>query len=158
MKKLIFALFVILNTNLYAHDTSGCLMIESSKSIKTTFGNSLLVKSTQVSNNSCWNVQNNSVTITYRWVQDSDNESQDVKIWANINGNTKTLITQITCTELRSESISYSKDTTNNDAFLCSATATVKTGFLENVSLELAPMINGSWDTGGYAQNYSFEF
>jgi hypothetical protein len=156
MKAIIPTFILVLSSSLYAHDTSGCSMIEKSKSKETNFRNSLQVKSTQASGRSCWNADSSSVTISYKWIQNSDNESQSVKIWSNINGNIKTLNTQITCREI--ESISYSKETTDESAFLCNATAIVKTGFQENIYLELAPQINGSWDTSGYARNYFFEF
>jgi hypothetical protein len=155
MKNLILTLTTLMTANLYAHDTSGCYMRETSKTAKTAFGHSLQVTSSMSLNSSCWNAESSSVTIAYGWVQDSDDDSHSVTIWANINGNAKTLNPQVRC--LRDQRISYSKDTTNTGSYLCTATAVVQIGYQQGVSVEVAPQIDGSWDTRGYAQNYSFE-
>lgn len=161
MKTLISSLAVLLlSLNAYAVDTSNCSAMKSaSKGAETAKGNYLQVQTLNSASASCPYSRDAKVTISYIWDQETNNTPK-VLFWTKLSGlnlnQEATVNTYVTCNELAGDG--YNLDTSNKKVFRCSAQASLGTGYQEKLNVEVAPQIDGSWDTRGYSQNYTFKF
>lgn len=140
----------------FAVDTSGCTpLTQKNQSVKTVSGKALVVQAFQAKPG-CWNANQSQVQINYYWLQDSFSaENVHAHFWVRINGEETNLDGQVSC-HLNS-GWSLGADTSGHGDFLCSAVANVGVK-ADSVTVEVAPELQGQWDTAGYGQNYTFKF
>lgn len=129
-------------------------MQKREKQSMTAFGHRLVVEESKASSSSCWNAILGTVVMSYEWI-DTNSSGQEVIFWARINQKEMTFDTHITCERNK---FSYAHDTSGRSFFHCKAQARVTVGFNANNYIEIAPNINGSWDTYGHSNNYHFSF
>jgi len=104
----------------------------------------------------CWNISSSGFNITYAWGQNvPTSQYNQVGFWVRVN-NFEFHInhTEIKCTT--NNSLNYSHNTNGQQNYLCTATAYVKVGNNEAWDIEIAPQVDGSWDTAGHGNNYRF--
>jgi hypothetical protein len=150
---LLLALLTALSAASPAHavDTSGCSqLVETTARATTTSGNLLTATYAHAPRANCWNANQASVTIAYRFLAVEPNPA--VSFWVKLNGRDQTLIARVTCS---SDSSGVAKDTSNARRFACFALASIPTG-LGSQTLEVAPAVNGNYDTSGYGENSRF--
>jgi hypothetical protein len=136
----------------YAVDTSGCgQRLESTLGGATPAGR-VEVTYDRAPRENCWNADQAYLRVRY-----SLNQPQApgrVSFWVSFNGGTQTLDGSVTCTP---EASFYGKDTRNQRGQQCVATLTLPTR-LGRQELELAPIVDGRFDTAGYGLNVRVSF
>lgn len=152
MKTLITSLAVLFSFTTFASDTTGCpTMHTTSKDTTTAFGNNLLIQALNAAGPDCSYAKDSKITISYSWVQDTT-DAPRVEFWTKINNTGITLdltvVAYVSCNEINSTST----------RFKCVAKALIGTGYQNKMDVEVAPLIDGQWDTKGYNQNYNFQF
>lgn len=157
MKTLITSLAVLLSLQIFASDSTGCpTMHTTSKETTTTFGNNLAIQALNAAGPDCSYAKDSRITIIYSWFQDSG-YTPHIDFWTRINNNgltnDLTVFAYVSCNEFNSGpySVPYNR-------FKCFAKAIIGTGYQNKISVEVAPLIDGHWDTRGYSQNYYFQF
>ncbi len=159
MKTLITSLAVLFSITTFASDTTGCpTMHTTSKDATTAFGNNLLIQALNAAGPNCSYAKDSRVTIFYSWFQDADNYPR-VEFWTKINNTGITLdltvVAYVTCNELNSAHYLHQ---VSGKRFKCTAKAMIGTGYQDKMDVEVAPLIDGKWDTRGFSQNYYFQF
>ena len=129
-------------------------MKKSTHEAQTQLGNYLQVQSYKASAPTCWNAQDSQVIVSYQWMQTSP-ETRSVIFWAKVNQSEAAIQAYVSCA--KSNEFGYAHNTSGEAYYLCKAEAQISKGYHESLSVEVAPQINGLWDTRGYAQNYSFQ-
>ena len=152
MKKITPIIVLLLSINARAYDTSGCNMRENSQETQTVLKNTLRVQSEIAQSSRCWNADDSAVNITYEWFQNNGETDQRVQFWTKINQVESTVAARVYCKQFDGGG-NY---TNYGNTYKCQAVASVKVGYQENITIEVAPKIDGSWDTKGYSQNYFF--
>jgi len=141
----------------FAVDTSGCSPLkQQSQQVSTVQGRLLTVTSFQALQGSCWNTNQTHIEISYQWLQEISAVENTAQIWLKINEREGTLNLTTSCAASHDQ-MTYEKNTSGKTIYRCSGTATVavKPGALR---VEVAPVVNGAWDTHGFGQNYIFNF
>lgn len=152
MKTLITSLAVLLSFTTFASDTTGCpTMHTTSKEALTAMGNNLTIQALNAAGPDCSYAKDSKITILYSWLQDS-NYVPKVEFWTKVDNTGVTLdltvVAYVSCNELNSTS----------NRIKCVAKAMIGTGYQDKMDVEVAPFIDGQWDTLGYSQNYIFKF
>ncbi|RZA06889.1 MAG: hypothetical protein EOP11_09175 [Proteobacteria bacterium] len=149
----LLALLAALPSASFAADTSGCSqMVERTLHATTSGGNLLTATYAHAPRENCWNANQASLTLAYRF--SSAERAAEVALWVNLNGKAQTLPARLSCTDAQS---GMQKDTNNQRRFACFAIV-VLPAVLGAQSLEVAPSVNGAFDTRGYGENASFQF
>lgn len=156
MKTLITTFILIASFQAHGLDTSGCRFEEKNQQTKTSANLSLKVQSSMINSPTCWNANDSVLNISYEWLQGSAMVSQVVNFWMNINGQQRTFSAHIICKHLNE--LNYAADTSGAITYRCAATARVRVGYQKNILVEIAPQMNGVWDTPGFQKNYLFQF
>jgi len=158
--KILITLFCALSVfQLFALDTSGCSPMNSQNLSKVTVnGASLVLTSSKSPISDCWNLSSSGFTIAYIWGQNvQTSQYSQVGFYVKVN-NLEFPIdysdVDIRCTT--SNSLSYSHNTNGQQNYLCTATTYVKVGNNEAWDIEIAPQVDGSWDTAGFRKDYKF--
>lgn len=159
MKTLITSLAVLFSLTTLASDSTGCpTMHTTSKETVTAFGNNLAIQTLNAAGPDCSYAKDSRITIVYSWFQNSGNPPH-VDFWTRINNNGLTqelsVFAYVSCNEFNSGPYS---DHSNGNRFKCFAKAMIGTGYQDKMNVEVAPLIDGNWDTRGYSQNYYFQF
>jgi len=142
---------------LFAYDTTGCSQLVSQTiSSVTAKGASLTLTSSKSPRNDCWNISSSGFNIAYSWSQNvSDPQYNQVGFWIKINDVESYLSSNtIKCT--MNNSLSYSHNTSGVQEYQCTASIFYLVGNTEAWDIEIAPQIDGSWDTVGFGNNYNF--
>jgi hypothetical protein len=157
MKNLIASFIVLfMSLSIQANDTSGCNMRESLKETRTTSGNNLRVQYVMAPQSRCWNADDGAIAISYEWLQNNSDENHNAIFWTKINQFESTIKANISCKRFDNGGL-YNSNSREN-SYLCRAIGRIKIGYNENAIVEIAPQLDGSWDTKGFAQNYLFKF
>jgi len=157
MKKILATITVLfLSLGVQANDTSGCGTRENLKEARTTKGNNLQVHFKMAPNSRCWNAEDGAITISYEWLQKNDDENHKAVFWTKTNQSVSTINANISCK--RFDNGRFYTSNSSDNSYVCRAIGSLKIGFQENVAVEIAPQLDGSWDTKGFSQNYLFKF
>lgn len=131
-------------------------MHTTSKETTTAFGNNLTVQALNAAGPNCSYAKDSRITIVYSWFQNSG-YAPHVDFWTRINneGLTRelTVFAYVSCNEFKIGP--YSDESTR---YKCLAKTMIGTGYQNKMNIEVAPLIDGQWDTRGYSQNYYFQF
>lgn len=133
-------------------------MHTTSKDATTAFGNNLHIQALNAAGPNCSYAKDSKVTILYSWFQDADYHPR-VEFWAKINNIGITLdltvVANVSCNELKNSPYLFQA---SGKRFKCFAKAVIGTGYQDKMAVEVAPSIDGQWDTRGFSQNYYFQF
>ncbi|RYZ98530.1 MAG: hypothetical protein EOP11_20570 [Proteobacteria bacterium] len=144
----LFALLLSPTLPANAADTSGCSqLVQTTAHATTANGNLLTATYAHAARANCWNASQAAVTIAYRF--SSETAQPSVGLWVKLNGRDQTLTAQVTCSSVQS---GIAKDTSPRASFACFALATLPTATGAQ-ELEIAPSVNGAFDTSAYGQN-----
>lgn len=101
----------------------------------------------------CWNAADGNVAVSYEWAQDSSNTNHKSQFWIRTNQDEgRTYEGSVSCRSNESLSYSYS----SAESYTCKAQVILKIGYQKDLNIEVAPALDGRWDTKGYGDNYLF--
>lgn len=154
---MLLLLLGLLSTPAHAVDTSGCSqLVEVTQQAGTAGGNRLVVTASRAPRPDCWNARNATLSVNYVWRAERSTEAPRVSVWYRVNNQSGTAPASVIC--MGPGRYSLNKRTDNVNEVECHAVATLPFPAEGNVSVELAPVVNGAWDTAGYGQNTQFRF
>lgn len=150
-------LLSLLSTPAYAVDTSGCSqLVTVTQEARTAAGARLRVTSSRAPRRDCWNARNATLAVQYTWRSERSVDAPQVSVWYRVNNQSGTSPASVFC--VGPGRYGMDKRTDNLNEVECHASATLPFPAEGNVSVELAPVVNGDWDTSGFGQNTSFRF
>jgi hypothetical protein len=145
--------------NASAVDTSGCSQLRESSDSKVTSQGALLTVTAKLSPKaSCWNAGSSHVVIDYRWVQSSKAVVPTAgAFWMRVNGAESQQNANLICMPV--SNLKAQANTSGESQVECSMRAIEKLSVTgqTRVEIEVAPVLDGNWDTKGFEQNYVFE-
>lgn len=152
MKYLLGFALVMASLSAGAVDTTGCSPLQEQTKEKTTaHGGVIKVTSLKAPAASCWNVNESTLRVAYSWLQDDANTSLiHAAIWMQVNNRAVTVLASVSCTFATPGAYQVTR-------YVCTATAESRVGDIDTWNIEVAPVLNGVWDTAGYGQNYRFQ-
>jgi len=144
---------------LFAYDTTGCSpLVSKTISRVTAKGASLVLTSFKSPRNDCWNKASSGFKIAYSWSQNvSTSQYTQVGFWIKVN-DIDFYLNSNTTKCIINNSLHYSHNTSGEQEYRCTASLFYLVGDTEVWDIEIAPQIDGSWDTAGYSNNYKFSF
>jgi hypothetical protein len=139
-----------LTPSAFAVDTSGCSqLLESRQTVQGSLG-ALTATYARAPRENCWNADQARIDLDYSYA----GPQAPVSFWINVNGSERTLPASVSCS---SGSSGYAKDTRNERPQNCVAHATLPVR-LGRQELEVAPIVNGTFDTQGFGKNLRLSF
>ncbi|XGC81933.1 hypothetical protein ACES2L_05485 [Bdellovibrio bacteriovorus] len=138
-------------------DTTGCSpMFRQSKSLTTQQGLQLIASILRPPRQDCWNKDSSAILIGYEWHQVSKElPKNEVLFWINVQGQQQFISADVMCFAAKSL---FDKNTSYEDLYQCKASAQLRLEHFGSFILEIAPRLNGKWDTHGFERNYIFNF
>ncbi|QDK37991.1 hypothetical protein [Bdellovibrio sp. NC01] len=151
-----FLMLFLFSATSFAVDTSGCSPLSEKTLVLTTAqGKELTATLFQPQSSWCWNAGESKLRLIYKWTQVNSAQAGSATFWMRINEMEAILPAQTQC--VHAEAIGYEKNTSGEQVYLCAAFAEIAAPATK-VQLEVAPVVNGNWDTAGYEKNYLFNF
>jgi hypothetical protein len=154
----IFALLFVFSIQLHAQDTTGCSPLKTKVQGQNTFWDYRLdVSISHPFSEECWNAEQSGFEISYYWIEKSAPvQMPEVKFWLLFNQDEMVLNAHVNCIPV--EVLNYGHNPAEKRPYKCTASVRVNTGFQDAWEVEIAPNIDGRWDTRGFRQNYFFSF
>jgi hypothetical protein len=158
MKYLLGLTLSLLCFQAHAVDTSGCSPLQAqNQSVKTVNGLTLTVTAYKPNSASCWNANQASLRVDYEWMQKNNSQNtHKISHWMRLNNNSFYIGANVTCHQQNSNGMQA--NTSGDTLYRCTATTTVSIANMKSVDVEVAPQVDGTFDTAGYGQNYHFNF